>query len=247
MIFLCPTSRQFHTITITSNNFQTITISSNRIGPHNLDVISVLVGCLLGDAYAVKNKKYLPGTTGTKFRFKQSGRHKAYLFFLYEFFENRGYCTNSGPREYKTIHIKAANTKPKTYYGYEFDTFTFSSLNWLYDLFYVNGIKMISTETMNYLTPMSIAYLLMDDGAWVSGSKSVRISTNTFNLQEVELLRYTFKAKFNLDCKIQLLTKKGLILPKDKYSLYIKVSSLPRLRELVLPYMHSSMLYKLGL
>jgi len=114
-------------------------------------------------------------------------------------------------------------------------------------LFYVNGIKMISTETMNYLTPMSIAYLLMDDGAWVSGSKSVRISTNTFNLQEVELLRYTFKAKFNLDCKIQLLTKKGLILPKDKYSLYIKVSSLPRLRELVLPYMHSSMLYKLGL
>lgn len=47
MIFLCPTSRQFHTITITSN----------RIGPHNLVVISVLVGCILGDAYAVKNKK----------------------------------------------------------------------------------------------------------------------------------------------------------------------------------------------
>jgi hypothetical protein len=234
MIFVCPTSRQIHTITITSN----------RIGPHNLDVISVLVGCLLGDAYAVKNKKYLPGK---KFRFKQSGRHKSYLFFLYEFFDNRGYCTNSGPREYKTILIKAANKKPKSYYGYEFDIFTFSSLNWLYDLFYLNGIKMISSELMNFVTPMSIAFLLMDNGGWLSGSKSVRISTNKFTLQEVELLRDTFKAKFNLDCTIQLLTKKGGNTPKDKYSLYIKVSSLPRLRELVLPYMHSSMLYKLGL
>jgi LAGLIDADG DNA endonuclease family len=67
---------------------------------------------------------------------------------------------------------------------------------------------MISSEIMNYLTPMSIAFLLIDDGAWVSGSKSVRISTNNFTLQEVELLRDTFKAKFNLDCTIQLLTKK---------------------------------------
>ena len=81
----------------------------------------------------------------------------------------------------------------------------------------------------------------------MSGSKSVRISTNNFTLQEVELLRDTFKAKFNLDCTIQLLTKKGGNTPKDKYSLYIKVSSLPKLRELVLPFMHSSMLYKLGL
>lgn len=244
MIFVCPTSRQFHTITKSSPKFPTITKSSNSIGPHNLDVLSVLVGCLLGDAYAVKNKKAIPGT---KFRFKQSGRHKAYLFFLYEFFENRGYCTNFLPREYKTILIKAANKKPTTYYGYEFDTFTFSSLNWLYDLFYLNGIKMISSEINNYLTPMSIAFLLMYEGAWVSGSKSVRISTNNFTKQEVELLRDTFKAKFNLECTIQLLTKKGGNIPKDKYSLYIKVSSLPRLRELVLPYMHSSMLYKLGL
>jgi hypothetical protein len=82
-----------------------------------------------------------------------------------------------------------------------------------------------------------------------TGSKSVRISNNKFTLQEFDLLRDTFKAKFNLDCTIQLLTTKGAgkATPKDKYSLYIKLSSLPRLRELVLPYMHSSMLYKLGI
>jgi len=79
MIFWCPTSRQIHTNTNT--NTKTKTKTSNSICPQNLDVISVLVGCLLGDAYAVKvqNKKYIPGT---KFRFKQSGRHKAYFFYM---------------------------------------------------------------------------------------------------------------------------------------------------------------------
>ena len=55
---------------------------------------------------------------------------------------------------------------------------------------------------------MSMAFLIKDDGGRVSDSKSVRIATNNFTLQEVELLRDVFKAKFNLYCTIQLLTKK---------------------------------------
>ena len=55
-----------------------------------------------------------------------------------------------------------------------------------------------------------------------------------------------FKTKFGLDCTVQKLSKGKGNSPKDKYSLYIKVASLPRLRELVVPYMHPSMLYKLG-
>jgi len=108
-------SRQFHTIMKTSK----------RIGPHNSDVISVLVGCLLGDAYASQTKGE---TKGTRFRFKQSARHKDYLFYLYDFFFARGYCTAAGPREYRTILINASNVS-KTYYGFEFDLFTFSNLN----------------------------------------------------------------------------------------------------------------------
>jgi len=79
---------------------------------------------------------------------------------------------------------------------------------------------------------MSIAFLNMhlNEGGW--GSKSVIISTNNFILQEVELLRGIFKAKFNLDCTIKgsITNPAGSKRPKDKYSLYIKVSSLPRLR-----------------
>jgi hypothetical protein len=172
------------------------------------------------------------------------------LFFLYDFFFTRGYCTDTGPRQYKTILINTANKK-KIFYGYEFDLFTFSSLNWMYDLFYLNGKKRISPEISQILTPLALAFLIMDDGGWVAsqaqGSKSVRIATNKISLQEVELLRDIFKTKFNLDCTIQLLTPKGGNRPKDKYSIYFKVCSLPKLRNLVLPFMIPSMKYKLGL
>lgn len=45
----------------------------------------------------------------------------------------------------------------------------------------------------------------MDDGGWVSGSKSVRIATNNFTLQEVQLLRDIFKTNFDFYCTIKLL------------------------------------------
>ena len=88
------------------------------------------------------------------------------ICFSYFFF-TRGYCTGAGPREYKTILINTLNVK-KVHYGYEFDLFTFSSLNWLYDLFYLDGKKRISPELINYLTPMALAFLIMDYGGWVS-------------------------------------------------------------------------------
>ena len=49
---------------------------------------------------------------------------------------------------------------------------------------------------------MSIAFLLMDDGCRVATSKSVRIATNNFTIQEVVLLRDI--SKFNLDCTVTL-------------------------------------------
>lgn len=213
-----------------------------RIGPHNQDVISILVGCLLGDGNSYQSKSK---NIGTKIRFRQSVIHKEYIYFLYDFFYTRGYCTDSGPREYKTILINK-NKEKKTYYGYEFGLYTFSSLNWLYDLFYLKGVKIISPMLIDYITPMSLAFLIMDDGGWVKGSKSVRIATNNFRVEEVQLLANILKTKYDLNCTIQKLSKKGNT-PKDKYSIYIKVESMPKLRKLVVPFIIPSMKYKLGI
>lgn len=117
----------------------------------------------------------------------------------------------------------------------------------LWFIFCQEGKKIISPKIINYLTPIALAFITMENGGWVSGSKSVRISTNNFTFQEVELLRKIFKTKFDLDCTVQLLSKGKENTSKDKYSIYFKVVSLPKLRELVLPFMILSLKYKLGL
>ena len=55
--------------------FHTKIRASSRIGPHNQDVLSVVVGSLLGDAYA--NARTIEGT---RISYRQSEIHKDYLF-----------------------------------------------------------------------------------------------------------------------------------------------------------------------
>jgi hypothetical protein len=43
-------------LVILSRQFHTKKKTLSRIGPHNLDVVSILVGCLLGDAYSSLSK-----------------------------------------------------------------------------------------------------------------------------------------------------------------------------------------------
>jgi len=59
-----------------------------RIGPHNKDVISIIFGSLLGDAYG---EKRLSGK-GTRFNFYQEAVHVEYMLFLHKLFSELGYC-----------------------------------------------------------------------------------------------------------------------------------------------------------
>ena len=70
-----------------------------RIGPHNSDVYSVLVGALLGWRSPCHAERLPSG--GVRFRFKQSAEHKDYLFWLFDFFNKRGYCSNNLPIKFK--------------------------------------------------------------------------------------------------------------------------------------------------
>ena len=70
----------------------------NRIGPHNEDILSVIIGSMLGDAYA-KNRS----GEGVRICYRQSIQHKEYLLWLYTFFYNRGYASNLQPRQYSRL------------------------------------------------------------------------------------------------------------------------------------------------
>jgi hypothetical protein len=202
--------------------------AKNRIGPHNIDILSVIFGSLLGNAYA--NKRSIDGI---RICYRQSIIHEKYLNWLYLFFLEKGYVSNLKPRKYKRI------IKEKTYFGYEFNTFTFKSFNWIHNSFYLKGIKILPKFIILniYLTPLALAVWIMNDGTFVKSG--VRISTYNFTFQEHENLVYFFKIKYNIDCTIQKLD--------NRYCLYIKVNSLNNLQNLVKSYIIPSMQYKIGL
>jgi heme/copper-type cytochrome/quinol oxidase subunit 2 len=213
--------------------FHTRVKAASRIGPHNLDVISVIVGSLLGDCYANKRS-----VEGTRLCYRQSTVHKDYLFWLYNFFFTRGYCSNLEPRKYKRV-LKNKGSDDKTHHGYEFNTFTFRSFNWVHKMFYKKGIKYINADLVKYITPLALAIWISDDGGWAK--PGVRLAVNSFKLKEVEFLVEVLQSKFGLNCTIQTLK------PSGNHNIYIIGSSVPKLRELVLPHLHTSMYYKLGL
>ena len=64
-----------------------------RIGPHNIDVISIIFGSLLGDGHGEKKLKGL----GTRISFFQEGVHVGYLLYLHNLFSELGYCNPKVP------------------------------------------------------------------------------------------------------------------------------------------------------
>ena len=213
-------------------SFHTKVKASKRIGPHNKDIISLLVGSLLGDCYGNKRS-----VEGTRFCFRQSIVHKDYLFWLYNFLYTRGYCSNLEPRKFTRKLKKGPNIKE--HYGYEFNTFTFRSFNWIYKMFYRKGRKIVSLKIESYITPLALAVWIMDDGGWAN--PGVRISTYNFSINEVNYLISLLKKLYNLNCTIQIL-KNG-----TQSCIYIKKESVPRLIKVVLPYIHPSLKHKLGI
>lgn len=213
-------------------SFYTVVKTINRIGPHDKDVISVIIGSLLGDSYGCK--RYIDGT---RICFRQSIVHKEYLFWLYLFFNSRGYCSDLKPRVY--TRLLKINSKEKKYYGYEFNTYTFRSFDWIYNMFYNNGKKRIHTNLDNYMTPLALAIWISDDGCWVKNA--VRIACNSFTLKEVEYLVKIINKNFDLMSNVQNGSN------NNQYSIYIQSKSIIKLRNIVSPFMHNSMLYKLGL
>lgn len=101
----------------TNNNKLT---SDQRIGPHNLDIISIIVGSTLGDTHLEKRKRGI----GTRIIFEQSNKNVEYLMWFHSYFSNRGYCNSKKPKLNKRIRKNG-----EVFFHYRINTYTFSSFN----------------------------------------------------------------------------------------------------------------------
>lgn len=199
----------------------------DRVGPHEIKIISILFGSLLGDGYAEFRNK------GTRFCFYQESSHAAYLIWLHGLIANLGYC-NSQPPKIQTRLGNKGNVRKVI----RFKTWTYSSFNWIYDLWYINKVKVIPSVIGEYLTPLALAIWVMDDGCKLGSG--LKLCTNSFTYSDCLLLVKVLFDNFNIKSTIQSAGK------NNQFHLYIWKESMPILRETVLPYVHPSMKYKIS-
>jgi ubiquinol-cytochrome c reductase cytochrome b subunit len=198
-----------------------------RIGPHNIDILSIIIGSLLGDAYAEKHG------LGTRICFQQEGNHSAYLFWLHSFVSELGYCNKKIPALSSRL-----SKSGKLRYVLRFKTFTFRSFDWIQEAFYPEGKKVVPVFIQEYLSPLALAIWVMDDAAKVSSG--IKLCTDGFVYKDVEFLSSILREKYGLKTSIN---KTGVI---NQYCIYISKSSIEEFYEIVKPYLHPSMKYKFG-
>ena len=203
------------------------TKSTKRIGPHNYDILSILIGSLLGDAHAERHGN------GTRFCFQQEHYHNAYLLWFHNYLSELGYCTSIAPKITSRI-----GKQGKLRYISRFKTYTFSSFNWIHDSFYKDGVKILPEYISEYLSPLALAVWIQDDGGKVSSG--LKIATNNFTYDEVNVLAKILRDKYKLKVSV---VKAGAL---NQYNLYISKKSMKDLAEIIKPHIHPSMYYKLN-
>lgn len=107
----------------------------------------------------------------------------------------------------------------------------------LHPLFYPSGVKIIPKNIYDLLTPVALAHLVMGDGS--KERHGLIICTDSYSIEDVVRLIKTSEWGW-IECTIKVRNQ-------DKYRIYIREGSMPLLRQIIKPYMCSSMLYKIKL
>lgn len=110
--------------------------------PYNLDALSLIIGSLLSNSYMEKHG------LGFRIVFIKCSRNVEYLMKFHSFFANNGYCSNKKPKMSKLV-----GKDNKIIFIYRFKTYSFSSFDWLFNMFYENSLKIMPHNLDKYLTP----------------------------------------------------------------------------------------------
>lgn len=205
-------------------------LNKSFIGPHNIDILSILYGTLLGDSHIEKRSDNI------RFSFQQENRNVEYLFWLWSRLSEAKYCTDIKPKLRKCL-----GQGGKVRFYYKFNTYTFTNLNYMYYDFHKNNssFKRVPDNIYIYLTPLALACWIMDDGTRVGAG--IKISTNSFIKEDVMLLINVLLLKWGINASIQKCGK------KDQWVIYIPKAFIPLVQDLVRDFIVPSMLYKIHL
>ena len=100
--------------------------------------------------------------------------------------------------------------------------------------------KVVPKEIEHWFNAISLAHLIMGDGNFLKERNLIRIYTNSFIKNDVEFLSFVMYK--HLHIKSEVLYDRN-----NQYILVIKGDNVDITRNIVLPYMHPSFLYKVGI
>uniref|UniRef100_UPI0028E0A35A hypothetical protein n=1 Tax=Perenniporia fraxinea TaxID=1350006 RepID=UPI0028E0A35A len=185
--------------------------------PTKLD--SIILGVLLSDGWLYKNK-----SNKTLLAFKQTNFE--YLWFVYTKFSH--YC-RSLPKIAKT------QINGKKFFSFVFATRVYPCFTEWYNLFYSSGKKRVPLDLYNRIDYEALAHWIMGDGT--KSYKGITLQTQSFTIPECVFIISVLIHKFGLNCNIHM--------QRNQPTIYIKSKSVKKIKPYILPYMCSSMKYKL--
>ena len=141
-----------------------------------------------------------------------------------------------------TLKRKPDKRTNKSYESIYFWTLRFNCLNEYYDLFYSgkdkDRKKVIARNLYDLLTPVGLAFWIMDDGGKSSNGQTI-LHTRSFSKQEVIFIQDVLSKNFSLVTRIE---EKKL----NQWVIYIPIRQKVKLIDIVEKHMHQSMLYKVN-
>lgn len=212
-----------------------------RVGPHNIDVLSIIICGMLGDWWGNKIKR--AQMDSVRFSIEQGVKNSAYVHFLNVLLFELGYCSSVTPKllvKSESKHDKRLDTSI-TRFNYRLTIFSFTSLLWIYDSFYheVNGVttKRIPAWIGEFITPLGLAHWIMQDGSRQKG-QGISLATNSFTYADCVFLSKILQDKYNLKTSV---VKAGF---EEQWKISIWKNSMTDLVSIVKPHIIDEMKYK---
>ena len=184
----------------------------------------LIIGSLLGDASIRQREK------NSCFRFSHSIKQKDYSTFKKE------KLINFNISEFREVKRKIGQN---FIHAIDFSTKTHPIFNYYQNLFYKNGRKVIANEILNQINPQSLVYWICDDGSYDNKQGYIILCTNSYSLEEHNLMKQFFNERFGLNPTIGFRDGKY-------YYLRFKQEDSKKLIEIIKPFIPEGMKYKIG-
>jgi recombination protein RecA len=187
----------------------------------------MIVGTLLGDGciapHGRKNKNY-------RLMIGHCDRQKDLVLYKKAILGNLVNKINVYTDKYNSIN-------------HRFSTVVHHELKMFYDLFYENSKKIIRDELLNYLTPRSLAFWIMDDGSCGKNQNriSIKLHTEGFTEEDNIKLQNMLRAGFDIRSKVCKYNRNG----KEYCYLSINKENTLKLSRLTEEYFIDCMKYKI--